>query len=150
MNAVLKQLNACPCGFPALKDEIKLGARYQIDFDNTIDVKIKCGGCRLIFESKAVFVHGRFGGRGGYLPLGIFRKFTASETLFEFTNEFFQIHFKWPDAIPVAPLERVEILNDNPTAITHYDFSSRPEKFHGIPLHVFRDAPQRRAELLKP
>jgi hypothetical protein len=149
MNAVLKQLNACPCGFPALKDEIKLGARYQIDFDNLIDIKFGCGGCRQFFDCKAVFVHARFGSRAGYLPLHIFRQFTITETLYEFLHEFYRHQMNWPDSIPITPAERHQLWDENqPRIVSKYEFAL--SQFNGIPLRIFADAPQRRTELLKP
>lgn len=43
----LARLSICPCGFPALKDEIPLGQIYQIPRFNFIGVHDTwiCGGC---------------------------------------------------------------------------------------------------------
>ena len=42
----LKRLSICPCGYPALKDGIDLGAAYLID-DSTIEngFGYQCGRC---------------------------------------------------------------------------------------------------------
>jgi hypothetical protein len=45
MKVTLKRLSACPCGFPALHEDIQLGKEYDIDPNVKLPLTLICGGC---------------------------------------------------------------------------------------------------------
>lgn len=72
VTTTLKRLSICPCGFQALKEEIKLGTEYEIDPERAIPVIFQCGGCGLSQNLIAVYIAARPDCPEGYLPLKLF------------------------------------------------------------------------------
>jgi hypothetical protein len=69
MNARLKKLSVCGCGFPVLAEHIEIGAEYKIDRNIKEQLLLICGGCGVSIPVQCVFVHG---GKSGFLPEEIF------------------------------------------------------------------------------
>ena len=72
MKAVFVRYSICICGFPILRDDVPIGAEYEVDPLNTASCTVKCGGCGKENRVVAVWVFSRAGKRAGYLPLEIF------------------------------------------------------------------------------
>ena len=69
----LTRLSFCKCGFPVLKDEIKLGAVYFIDPSKQVEgFTYTCGGCSSSTQVNAVWTAARPPSGSGYLPVNIF------------------------------------------------------------------------------
>ena len=72
MKTTLKKLSICPCGFPVLKDEITVGTEYAVMPGVQQDCILVCGGCKKHIHFRGIYVCGRNGARGGFLPPEIF------------------------------------------------------------------------------
>lgn len=72
VKATLTKLSICPCGFPALRDGIPLGAEYEVDPECKKPFVWTCGGCKNEFFVEGVYVYNDKGGRPGYLPAELF------------------------------------------------------------------------------
>lgn len=72
MKTTLKKLSICPCGFHVLKDEIKVGTEYLVLPSVQQDCILICGGCKKRIRFRGIYVCGRNGGSGGFLPPEIF------------------------------------------------------------------------------
>jgi hypothetical protein len=69
----LKCLSICPCGFPVLKEDIKLGTEYEIDPAQAERCTFICGGCGRQQSVECVWVEAReHGTMAGFLPKLIF------------------------------------------------------------------------------
>lgn len=73
MKAVLTRLNVCPCGYPLLKDDIRLGTVYEADPSRLApNGALRCGGCgELTAGLKGIWVR-RANEPGGFLPMRVF------------------------------------------------------------------------------
>lgn len=72
MKVSLVKLSVCPCGFPTLKETIPLGTKYTVDPAHTCEAVLVCGGCKQETKVRCVYVSGRNGSAGGWLPEDIF------------------------------------------------------------------------------
>lgn len=79
MNARLKQLSICACGYPALREEIPLGTEYDLKWHATATFSWRCGGCGERQSIIGVWVESRNGGKPGYLPVELFEKVEGEE-----------------------------------------------------------------------
>ncbi len=70
--AKLIKLSICKCGFPLLKDEIKLGAIYKVDPDRRGGGTITCGGCGTVIPCEMIWTFHRDSTKSGWLPEQIF------------------------------------------------------------------------------
>lgn len=69
MKVKLERLSVCECGYPALKDGIKLGKVYDLDWDCVGKATYVCGGCKQIHKMNVVWcTHGG----GGWIPQCLF------------------------------------------------------------------------------
>ena len=69
----LKRLSICPCGFPVLKEDIKLGTEYEVDPAQTGRFTFICGGCGRQLSIEGIWVEPRAPGtHAGFLPKLIF------------------------------------------------------------------------------
>jgi hypothetical protein len=69
----LINLSICPCGDSVLKDEIKLGTVYKLDFkDVELNWRYICGGCGRLMRVPVIRVDRD--GSNGYLPQALFMK----------------------------------------------------------------------------
>lgn len=51
----LRRLSICPCGFPVLEDDIRLGTRYRIDRASVRSrFDCGCGGCKTVHHNVTV------------------------------------------------------------------------------------------------
>lgn len=73
MKAQIKQLNACPCGAPAVCDDVKIGTEYEIfPFIFRRDQEWKCLVCKSTHKSLFVWCGARGSGHAGFLPAVLF------------------------------------------------------------------------------
>lgn len=72
MKVTLAKLSACPCGFPLLREDIPLGAEYEIEPDVRIINTLICGGCKTQYLLPCVFVHHENPKKAGWLPECVF------------------------------------------------------------------------------
>jgi hypothetical protein len=72
-DAKLVQRGVCPhCDYGSIIDSVPLGTIYKVDPASACRVRIRCGGCKKIYEVTAIFADGRAGGVAGLLPLDCF------------------------------------------------------------------------------
>lgn len=67
----LARLSICPCGFPTLHHHVQPGEEYVALPMSTTSV-YTCGGCGHIQEIECIYLEGRDGGEGGFLPMDLF------------------------------------------------------------------------------
>jgi hypothetical protein len=101
MKVTLKRLSACPCGFHALNDDIKLGTEYEVQENRPkLTFDFICGNCGHKQKLMGISVT-RDGGPPGYLP----------ELLFSDEG---QKMMKLTDILSETQLDEVErILNES-------------------------------------
>jgi hypothetical protein len=73
MRAIVSKLSLCPCGFPVLRDEVGIGAEYEVDTSHPEDdFTLICGGCGKHNPVRGLFFKQKGDSGGGYLPKEIF------------------------------------------------------------------------------
>lgn len=85
VKAKLSKLSLCECGFPVLKDEIQLGAEYELLLEDQGTAEMMCGGCKKWIPIKTVLVTKP--GGPGYLPIDIFELKAKPEGLRKYMDE---------------------------------------------------------------
>lgn len=71
MKALVKNLSICPCGFPVLNDNIKIGHEYVIHPDTIMEGNLVCGGCGKTHPINLIKVGDPI---LGFMPLEVFNE----------------------------------------------------------------------------
>jgi hypothetical protein len=72
LKAIYSHRSLCPCGHPALRDDVPLGTVYEVNPARKAMFVFCCGGCGHCIDLPGIYVEARGKGSGGYLPSGIF------------------------------------------------------------------------------
>jgi len=74
MKAVSVRRGICPCGFPALDDDVPLGREYVVHPDTVRSLTWVCGGCKRHIPVLAIQVD-----PGGFMPTDLLRGLRPGE-----------------------------------------------------------------------
>lgn len=73
VRAKLSKLSICECGFLLMRKGIPIGEEYTLDLNQREKMGMICGGCGKIHRKlDMVFVEGKPGRHGGFLPITAF------------------------------------------------------------------------------